>query len=113
VTRVERSGFRFDRERDAGRGDRDRVYVSSSAPRQRVAQPPAVSFEPGERPLHLVLRAGADPAAAGEHEPVPRMEAETDREQHQNTPDRRRPHAREQEAEHRDRGGDGCGRPSL
>ena len=109
---LEGFGFRFDCECHAGGSDRDRVDVPTSAPRQRVAQPPALRLELRERSLHLVLRAGADPAAAGEHEPVPRMEAETDREQQQKTGDRRRPHAREPEAEHRDRSGAGCGRPS-
>ena len=73
---------------------------------------PALRLELCERSLHLVLRAGADPAAAGEHEPVSRMETEADRGQQQKAGDRRRPHAREPEAEHRDRSGAGCGRTS-
>lgn len=45
------------------------VDVASSAPLQRVAQPPAVSLESGERLLDLVLRAGANPAPPGQTQP--------------------------------------------
>ena len=38
-------------------GDRDRVDVSVSAPRQRVVQPPTLRFQACEHSLHLVLRA--------------------------------------------------------
>src|SRR5947207_7134495 len=66
VTHVERSGLGLDHERDPGRRDRDAVDIAAASVRQRVAQPPAFHLERGERPLHLVLRAGADPAAARE-----------------------------------------------
>jgi hypothetical protein len=37
-----------------------------------MAQLPALRLEPRERSLHLVLRAGADPAAAGKRQPATR-----------------------------------------
>ena len=55
VIRVVDPGLRLDRDRDAGRGDRDRVDVSPALPPQRVPQPPPLRHEGGKRVLHLVF----------------------------------------------------------
>ena len=105
VTRVEHPRLGLDRESDAGRGDRDRVDVSSSSPRQRVAQPPTFTLEPRERPLDLVLRAGADPAAARKRQPATRVHAERHGAAQQQPARGHRSGAGREESQHRD----GCG----
>jgi hypothetical protein len=55
VTRVVGPGFRLDRDSHAGGGDRHRVDVSPTLPRQRMPQPPA------PRPAAVPARAGRRP----------------------------------------------------
>ena len=95
---VVRSGLRLDRDRNPGRGDRHRVNVSPTLPRQRMPQPPALRLQRRERTLHLVLRASTDAATTGEREPVASVEAEPERGEEQQPGERRRSRARRQPA---------------
>ena len=76
MTSVVCPGLRLDRYRDPVRGDRHRVDVSPTLPRQRMPQPPALRLQRCQRALDGVLRAGPDPAPASEREPVARAQAE-------------------------------------
>ncbi len=98
------------------RRDRDRVDVS--LPRQRVPQPPPLRLERGERPLHFVLRAGADSTTTNERKPVPSVETEPNGHEEQRPGERDRSGARDHEPE---QGGDdaserrlaGVGEPAI
>jgi hypothetical protein len=83
----------FDHDGNAGGRARHRVDVSLALPRQRVPQPPPLRLEKGERPPHLVLRAGADSTATSERKPVPSVETQPDRGEEQQPGQRRRSRA--------------------
>ena len=83
MTTVVRPRLRLDRERDAGRRDRQRVDVPAPPPGQRVAQPPLIRLKWRKHAPDLVLRASADAAALGERQPVASVEAEPEREDEQ------------------------------
>ena len=96
-------GAENDRDRDTRGRDRDGVDVLSSLPGQRMPQPPTLGLQRRERTPHLVLRAGADPTALGEREPVASAEAESDRREEQQPRERHSPRGPDNQREH-DRG---------
>ncbi len=98
---IVRPGLGLDRDGDAGGRDRHRVDVSLAVPRQRMAQPPALCLERGERALHLVLRAGADSTAPSERKPVPSVETQPCGCEEQQPGERRRSRARHHKPEQR------------
>ena len=69
---VIRRGLGLNRERHAARCDHHRVDVPFAWPRDGVTQSPSLAAKRIEGALDLVLRAGSDPAARGQGQPVPR-----------------------------------------
>jgi hypothetical protein len=104
--------FRLDRNCNPGRGDRHRVDVSPPLPREGMPQPPALRLKGRERALDLVFRAGTHATAASKREPVPRLEAESDGGEEQQTADQRGSRARDQHPQQRGRGAAGRRPPS-
>ena len=97
MTSFVRPGLRLDRDGDPAGRDRHRVDVSPALPRQRMPQPPALRLQRCERALDGVLRAGPDPAAASEREPVAGVEPESERYEEHEPPSDRRTHADERQ----------------
>jgi hypothetical protein len=100
---VVRSGLRLDRDRKPGRGDRHRVNVSPTLPRERVPKPPPLRRERGERTLDLVFRACTYTTATREFEPVPRIQPEPDRGNEQQRADQSGSRAEDKQPEQRGR----------
>jgi hypothetical protein len=69
-----------------------------------MPQPPALCPERRERTLHVVLRASTDAAATGEREPVASAEAEAERGEEQQSGERGRSRAPDNQREHRRNG---------
>jgi hypothetical protein len=86
------------------RGDRDRVNVSATLPSQRMAHPPALHLQPSERALDVFLRAGTNPTAASQRQPMARVQAQHPRGEEQTYAEESSTRARRPQTEQRNHG---------
>ena len=89
----------LDRDLQSGRSERHRIDIATTAPSQRMPQPPALRLQRCDRALDGVLRARPDPTPASEREPVARVEMQPDGREEQQPVERRRSRARDHEPE--------------
>ena len=93
------SRLSLDRDHQSGRSERNRIDIATTAPSQRMPQPPALRLQRCERALDGVLRARPDPTPASEREPVARVQTQPDGREEQQPAERRRARARDHQPE--------------